>query len=453
MNVVWKLYLVSCFFTNMFKQHNLKNNLTMITSKMRGTKTATVLVMVGTGSKYENKKNSGISHFLEHMIFKGTIKRPTYLEISNELDSMGAEFNAFTGKEYTGYWVKTEKGKIKKALDIVSDMLLNSTLSQEEIDREKGVIIEELNMYEDNPMMHIEDVFEQCLYGDSPAGRDTIGSKETILSFSRKHFTDYFNSQYGPENTIICAAGNINEKSIKKVVESIFLKKQFLDRGKDFCEKEKVIEKQSKPQIKVNYKKTDQTHISLGVRAYPRGHKDEITLKVLSIILGGSMSSRLFINLRERQGLAYYVHTSTEFYTDSGYLTTGAGVPTNKIDQAIKTILVEYNKIKNVLVDEAELQKIKDMMTGRVLLQLESSDSVANWYGRQAILNSTIKRMKKGKFHKNPLTPEEYLMELKAITPAKIKKVASDIFTNNRLNLAVIGPYKTNDKFVRLLKF
>ena len=437
----------------MYKHEILESNLQLITVKMRGTKTATVLVMVGTGSKYESRSNSGISHFLEHMLFKGTEKRQTALDLSSELDCLGAEFNAFTGKEYTGYWVKTESGKIKDAISIVSDMFLNSKLSEEEIQREKGVIIEELNMYEDNPMMHIEDVFEQCLYGDTPAGYDTIGFKDTINGFKRNDFTDYFSSQYGPRNTIICVAGNINEKTIEKTVKSSFLTKDFLGRGKNFHEKEKVQEVQTKPEMKIKYKKTDQAHISLGVRTFPKGHKDEAALKVLSIILGGSMSSRLFINLRERQGLAYYVHTGTEFYTDCGYITTGAGVPVAKVEQAVKTILNEYDKLKNDLVGEVEVQKIKDMLSGRVALQLESSDSVASWYGRQMIQNTAIKRIKKGKTDMKISNPEEYLKQIKAITPAKIKKVANDIFVNKGLNMALIGPYKDSKKFAGLLKF
>ncbi|MFH1661970.1 MAG: pitrilysin family protein [Candidatus Falkowbacteria bacterium] len=413
----------------MHRLRKLQNGLRLITIPMRGTKTATVLVMVRTGSKYEDKKNNGISHFLEHMFFKGTIKRPNTLAIASELDKIGADFNAFTGKEYTGYWVKTESGQIELALDVVSDMLLNSKFDAQEIEREKGVIIEEFNMYRDNPMMYIEDLFEELLYGDQPAGWDTIGTRKNILGFSRKDFVDYFNSQYGAQNTFVCLAGNIkNENSlIKKYFNNL--------KQSDFKNKLETKEKQDKPEIKLHYKKTDQVHLSLGVRAYLYGHKDEFALKILGIILGGSMSSRLFTELRERQGLAYSVRTQAEFYTDSGYLATQAGVPIKKVDQAIKIILSEYNKIKDKKINIKELERTKSLLKGKMALQLESSDNMASWHCRSAILRDKI------------LTPEEFLKKINKVRVSDIKRVAEDIFVNEKLNLAIIGPFRDKKKF------
>ncbi|MCK4554144.1 insulinase family protein, partial [Candidatus Parcubacteria bacterium] len=346
---------------------------------MRGTKTATILVMVKTGSKYENKNNNGISHFLEHIFFKGTDKRPNTLAITSELDSVGAEFSAFTGKEYTGYWVKVGAGQIELALDVVSDMLINSKFEQKEIDREKGVIIEELNMCRDNPIMYIEDLFEELLYGNQPAGWDTIGTKENILGFKRDDFIDYLTLQYGAQNTFVCLAGDISschrnrrneamprsydcDGNVVNLANKYFSKLQI----SDFQDKKPVKEKQNKPQIKLHYKKTDQAHLSLGVRAFSLGHKDEFALKLMAAILGGSMSSRLFIELRERKGLAYSVRTQAEFYTDSGYLTTQAGVPVKKINQAIKIILAEYKKIADNLVEDEELKRAKNLIKGRM---------------------------------------------------------------------------------------
>ncbi len=292
----------------MYNLKKLSNGLNLITIPMRGTKTATILVMVKTGSKYENKKNNGISHFLEHMFFKGTDKRPNTLAIALELDKVGGEYNAFTGKEYTGYWVKVESSQIKLALDVVSDMLINSKFEQKEIEREKGVIIEELNMCRDNPMMHIEDVFEELLYGNQPAGWDTIGTKGNILGFKRRDFIDYLTSQYGVQNVFVCVAGNLGAGTrhgafLREMVNKYFSKLQI----SDFQGKQPVKEKQTKPQVKLHYKKIDQANLSLGVRAFPIGHQDEFILKITSILLGGSMSSRLFIQLRERHGVAYYV--------------------------------------------------------------------------------------------------------------------------------------------------
>lgn len=424
----------------------LKNNLKLITIPMLGTKTATVLVMIKTGSKYETKANSGISHFLEHMFFKGTKKRPGTVSISSELDGIGAEFNAFTSKEYTGCWIKAGKDKIAVAMDVVSDMLLNSKFDAKEIEREKGVIIEELNMYRDNPMMYIEDLFEECLYGDQPAGWDTIGTKENILRFKRGDFIDYLSSQYGAQNTIMCVAGAIPPKEelnrLDRTDRTYKLAKKYFSGLKEsvFRKKPAVIEKQDGPRIKLHYKKTDQAILSLGVRAFPIGHKDEIALKIAAILLGGSMSSRLFIKLRERHGLAYSVKTQAEQYTDSGYLTTEAGVPINKTEEAIKIILAEYKKLAGKAVGKQELEKTKNIIKGRMTIQMEESNNVAVWYACNAALRDKT------------VTPEEFLKKVKRVSAEDIKRVARAIFKENGLNLAVIGPFREKGKFGALLK-
>lgn len=426
----------------MYKLKTLQNGLNLITVPMRGTKTATVLIMVGIGSKYENKKNSGISHFLEHMFFKGAKKWPDTLAISSELDGIGADFNAFTGAEYTGYWVKAEGGKLDLALDVVSDMLLYPKMDAEEIEREKGVIIEELNMYEDNPMMNIEDVFEECLYGDTPAGRDTIGTKETIKSFRQKDFVEYLEAQYNKKTITVCIAGSIEDDAeVEAKILKYFNKKELEKRGENFKEKEKVIENQEKPQLKIKYKKTDQAHIALGVRAYDHSHPDKYALKLLSIIIGGSMSSRLFINLREKQGLAYYVHTSVEAYSDCGYLYTRTGVPVAALERAIAVIMKEYRRAKNEFVEDIELQRAKDLLKGKIAIQMESSDNVANWCGRQAVLGRTIARTENKEEEIKINSPEEYLELINKVKKEDIKRVAEDIFVNKALNLAVIGPF------------
>ena len=431
----------------------LKNGFKLITASMKGTNTITLLLIVGTGSKYETRDNNGISHFLEHMFFKGTKKRPTALKLSSELDSLGAEYNAFTAKEYTGYWIKVEAGKIKKALDIISDMFFNTKLDAKEIEREKGVIVEEINMYNDNPMIYIEDVFEECLYGDTPAGWDTAGSKENVCRFRRKDFTDYLKSQYCAHNTFVCLVGNMgsNQKNMSNLVNKNFFSEDYLSREKSFQEKKPVKENQTKPQIKIYYKKTDQAHLSLGVRTFGYDHKDRLAAKMISIILGGSMSSRLFINLRERNGLAYYVRTESEFYSDAGYLTTRAGVPVDKMGQAIKIIINEYKKIREKQVDKQELKRAKDLLQGRVTIQLEASDNMANWFGRQAVLLNTIQRTNK-KNQDKIIEPNEYFKKINQINLKEMKRVASQIFVNQGLNLAVIGPYKDKNKFNNLLK-
>lgn len=414
----------------------LKNNLRVVTVPVSGTKTATVLVLVGTGARYETRENNGISHFLEHMAFKGTEKRPTTLAITSVLDSIGGEFNAFTSKECTGYYAKVNAAKIETAIDVVSDMVLNSKFEQEEIDREKGTIVEEINMYQDTPMYRVEDLFETCLYGDQPLGWETAGSKENVKKFKREDFLDYLNSQYGSQNIVVCIAGKIDKKTVK-LVEKYFSpsKKTKLQN------KLAVVEKQEKQKSLVEHKKTDQAHISLGVRAYAMCHKNEYALKVMSVLLGGSLSSRITISLRERRGLAYYVRTGNEFYTDTGYMTTQAGVPVDKVGESIEIIIEEYKKLKTELVGKEELQRVKDLINGRVAIQLESSDSNANWYAKQLLLQNKI------------VTPDEYLKRINKVTAKDLMRVANDIFVNNKLNFAVIGPYENKKEFDGLLKF
>lgn len=405
------------------KKTKLKNGMPVFLIKMPNSKSSTILLMFKTGSKYENRQNSGLSHFLEHMFFKGTKNRPTTREISGELDAIGAEFNAFTGKEYTGYYIKSQTGKFDIALDVLSDMLLNSKFEQEEIDRERGVIIEEFNMYENNPLMDIENVFESCLYGDTPAGWDTIGFKKNILNLNRQDFLDYYRSQYGPNGSAIFVAGNFSEtKMINNLEEKFsgFKKNKYKD-------KIKLVEKQTAPAVKIKNKKTDQTTLSLGFRAFPAGHQDESVLKLLSIILGGSMSSRLFIELRERRGLAYYVRSGVELYSDSGYISVQAGIPKNKLAESLKVILNEYKKLKDELVSEEEIDKAKDLFAGRLIVSMEGTDDFTTWYGRQF------------PFRDKFLSPEEVLKKIRKVSSQDVKRLANNLFTNDKLNLAIIG--------------
>lgn len=431
----------------MYKISKLSNQLEIITAPITGAKTITVLVMAATGSRFENKQNSGISHFLEHMFFKGTIKRPSTLAISSELDRVGGEFNAFTGKEYTGFFIKVEAGQLELALDVLSDILFNSKFVAAEIEREKGVIIEELNMYLDNPLIYIEDLFEECLYGDTPAGRDTIGTKQTILKINRQQILDYVNRQYSSDKMIISLAGGFKAGAEK------LIGRYFNDFSKkDYRDKLKTNDAQARPKLNLFYKKTDQAHLSLGVRTYAFAEENEIIAKIISIILGGTMSSRLFTELRERRGLAYYVRTHNEPYTDSGYLTTQAGVPIGKLAEAIKIILDEYGKLTEKLVSPEELNRVKKCLIGRTTLNLESSDSVANWYARQAILFKEQSKNQSGRTAKTILTPEKYYASIKKVTAADIRCVAKEIFVKQKLNLAVIGPYKKEGEFEKILK-
>ena len=422
----------------MYKKTTLNNGLRIITVPIENANSVTVLILVGTGSKYETKDINGISHFLEHMFFKGTKKRPNTLKISETLDMVGGEYNAFTSKEVTGFWAKVDKKHSDVALDWISDIFLNSKFDEKEMEREKGVIIEEVNMYLDTPMAYVGELFEKLLYGDQPAGWRVIGEKENILSFNRKKVVDYFKSHYSPSNVIVCVAGAVDQEEVEKK-----LKDYFKDAEKGTADKKnKVKEVQSEPKVLVHYKKTDQTHFCLGVRAYDLFDKRKYALALLSVILGGNMSSRLFIKVRERNGLAYSIHTSADNSTDVGYLVTQAGIDHKNLEKSVKLILEEYKNLKDKKIGAKELQKAKDYLKGVMSLSLDSSDYQASFYGLQELLEKTV------------LTPEEKFKKIDEVSIDDINKIAEDIFMSEKLNLAVIGPFeeKDSDKLKQLLK-
>lgn len=419
-----------------YKKTTLKNGLRIITVPMKDTQTATVVVMVGVGSRYETEKEAGLSHFIEHMLFKGTQKRPTALAISEELDAIGGEFNAFTSKDRTGYYAKADSKHIETAFDVVADMYLNSKIDAEEIEKEKGTIIQEVNMREDMPMRIVGEIFEELLYKNNFLGRDTLGYKKTIDAFKRKDFLNYMQRFYVANDTTVCVAGKFDDKKIVDLVKRYFSK---MPAGKK-PQFKKVVEAQKNPEVKIKFKKTDQTHLLIGCRSYNENHKDRFVLSLLSIILGGNMSSRLFIEVREKRGLAYYVRTGNDAYEDCGYLATQAGVEHKNLGEAIKVILQEYKKIATEKVSEKELQKAKDYIKGKSVMGLEASDEVAMFFVDQEVKKKKI------------MTIPEIFTKIDKVSSNDILRVAKDIFQENNLNLAIIGPYKDEKKIKSLLK-
>ena len=421
---------------NNYKKTTLKNGLRIITVPSKNTKTAAVLVLVKTGSKYETKDINGISHFLEHMFFKGTKKYPSTLKLIEPLDKIGGIYNAFTSEEYTGYWTKVDADHLDLALRWVSDIYLNSKIEQEEINREKGTILQELNMLLDTPMRYVYDLWTDLLYGDQPAGWDVIGTEEVIKKAKKEQFIKYLKEHYSSKNTIIAIAGNIDyKKTINKV------KKYFKPINSNLVkDKLPVKEEQSKPESLIYYKDTDQTHLHLGVRAYNTFHPDKYALGLLAVILGGNMSSRLWISVRERQGLAYYVGSSIDTDTDTGSFVTRAGVDNQKVEKAIVTILDEYKKISQKKITLAELKKAKDYIKGTSLIGMESSDEKASFYASQELLTNKI------------LTLEEKFSKINKVTVDDIQRVAKDIFKPEKVNLALIGPFKDKKRFEKILK-
>jgi len=419
----------------MFNKKKLENGLRVITVPTDNTKAVTTLVLVGTGSKYENEKNNGISHFIEHMFFKGTEKRPDTLSLAGDLDKVGGSYNAFTSKELTGYWAKVHSNHLDLSLDWVSDIFLNSKLEEDDIEREKGVIIEELNMYLDTPIKHIQEIWEKSLYGDQPAGWLTIGEKENISGFEREDLLEYLNNHYLSENTLVCVAGKIDSQ-IRKSIKNYF---SSIETGQP-KPKQKVEENQKEPNFSPNFKETDQTHLALGVRGFNLFQPKRYAQSILATILGGNMSSRLFIEIREKRGLAYYINTSSDANTDTGYLVTLAGIEHKSVEKAVELILKEYRKLKRGEIEKKELKKAKDYLKGNMTLSLESTDAKASFYSIQEMLTGEV------------LTPEEKFRKIDAVTLDEVKEVAEEMFQSENLNLALIGPHKNEEKFKKLLK-
>ena len=427
-----------CYTLNMnYQKKILQNGVRFITIPMPASPTATIMVLVEAGSKYETKKVNGVSHFLEHFLFKGTARRPKPSDISRELDALGAQYNAFTSQESTGYFAKAHKDKIEKITDIVADMYLNPSLPAGELEKEKGVIIQEINMYEDEPMRHVQDVFMELLYGDAPAGWNVAGTKESVAGLTVGNIAEYRRMHYVAEATTVVVSGAFDEAAMEKYVRKVFENIPATKKP----EKAAVVEEQKSPAILIAKKETDQAHLVLGVRAFGVFDSRVPALRLLATILGGGMSSRLFVKLREELGLCYYVSASPDFYTDHGVFQIAAGVDTARVSAAMEAIMTELRRLAAETVPAAEIRKAKDFLIGNLYLSLESSDELASFYGGQEVLRQTIK------------TPETVADEIEAISSADILDLARRIFISEKLNLALIGPFDDKKTFEHILKF
>lgn len=420
-----------------YKKKILKNGMRIVAVPMKDTKTVTVLVLVEAGSKYENKNKSGISHFLEHMSFKGTTRRPTPAIIHKELDSLGAESNAFTSQELTAYYAKAEYSHYAQILDVISDMYLNPVFSENEMQKEKGVILQEISMNEDLPQRDVGRLFNELLYGDQPAGWSVLGPADVIKNMKRDDFVNYRKLHYVARATTVVVAGKCDSSKVFKDVEKIFRNISTAQK----TPKKPVKEAQKTPQILIKQKKTDQTHLILGLRAYDIFDKRLPVLKVLATVLGKGMSSRLFHKLRDEMGACYYVHAGTDGYTDHGTFEVAIGVNSKRINEVVEVIMKELKKFTVELVEASELKKTKNLMIGRQYLGLETSDSLAEFYGIQEILKHSMQ------------TPEQIQKEVEGVTAKDIMKIAKEIFQNKNLNLAVVGDIKDEAGLKKVLKF
>jgi predicted Zn-dependent peptidase len=418
-----------------FDRQTLPNGLRLLTATMPQAQSVSCFVMLAAGSRYETRESNGIAHFSEHMFFKGTERRPTARDIAGEVDAIGGEFNAFTSKEYTGYYVRCAAEHRDVALDVIVDMLRHSKFDAEEIDREKGVIIEEMNMYFDTPRDFIDGVYEELVYGDHPLGWDIIGRKETVQGATRDTFLDYIGHWYKPSRMVIGVGGRTGDGLVERITE-------LMGDLKDAPTREPLAAPAGMAngsRVKVHTKASDQAHICLGVRSRPIDDPDRYVLTVLATVLGGGMSSRLFTEVRERRGLAYYVFATNHAYTDAGSLYSQAGVDIDRIDEAVETVAAELRKIADEAVPEDELRKAKSFAKGRFALQTESPHGLILFGLRREVLEDRTPE------------PDEVLSGIEAVTAEDVQRVAQGLIADDALRLAVIGPFEDADRFEKLL--
>jgi predicted Zn-dependent peptidase len=419
---------------NVFERNRLDNGLRVLSVNMPQVQSVTCMIMLAAGSRYETPETNGIAHFAEHMFFKGTERRPTARDIGMEVDSLGGEFNAFTGKEYTGYYVRCAADYRDQALDVLVDMLRNSKFEPEEIDREKGVIVEEMNMYFDTPRDFISGVYEELLYGDQPLGWDIIGRKETVRGAKRETFLDYIDRWYKPERMVVGLAGKL-EGDYLGSVERLLGDLEPAETG----EPPAASANGAGPQVKIHRKDSDQAHLCLGVPSYPIVHPDRWALQLLVAVLGTGMSSRLFTEVRERRGLAYYVYAFNQGYTDVGSLYSQAGVDITRSEEAVETIAEQFRKVAAEPVPADELEKARALAKGRFVLRLESPQGMIVYgLGREALNDPALE-------------PDEVLAGLDAVTAEDLQRVAQDVIASNALKLALIGPFDDAKPFEALI--
>lgn len=428
---------------NLYTKRTLPNGIRLISAPLAESQTATIIVMFGTGSRYETPATNGMAHFLEHMFFKGTEKRPNAVDITKTLDGVGAEFNAFTSKDHTAYYVKVAHEHLPLAVDVVSDILLHSRFDEKELEKEKGVIVEEINMYEDNPMMHVHDIFEEEMYKGNSLGWHISGSRETVRATTRKDMVAYKETHYRGDNTVIAVAGRIGPDT-EALIEKAFAKLPGKAPANEAGDKPKFefplfTVDQQQPRVKIMHRASEQAQVILGFPSYSYFEKDEMVAHVLATILGGNMSSRLFVSVREDRALAYMVRASTTLYQDVGNFMIQSGLDKSRLHDAIKVIREELEKAANTGVTEEELKRAKAYIEGKLSINLEDTSSLAQWYGEQELLT------------KRTHTPEDKFKQLAAVTREDVQRVAKHLFDFKKATLAIIGPYKDEQEFVSLL--
>jgi len=418
-----------------YQRNTLSNGLRVLTAPLEHAQSVTCYIMLAAGSRYENAGNRGIAHFAEHMFFKGTERRPTAKDIALEVDRFGGEFNAFTSKEYTGYYIRCAGEQRDQALDVLVDMIRNSKFDPEELEREKGVIVEEMNMYFDTPRDYVSSVYDDLLFGDNPLGWETLGTKETVTGATRDTFLDYISSWYKPARMVVGVAGMTGDDLLPRL-EELLGDIEPADTGEPVPA---AVEQSAEPRVRIHSKDSDQANVCIGLPSYPIDHPDRYALQLLGTVLGTGMSSRLFLEVRERRGLAYYVYALNSSYTDAGTLVSQAGVDLKRADEAVGVIATEFKKLAEEPVPADELEKARALAKGRFVLQTESPNGLLLFGLRREVLEGRAAE------------PSELLAGLDAVTVDDVYRVAQDVIGGQGLRLAVIGPFDDPATFERLL--
>ena len=418
----------------MYTLERLPSGLPVLTAPSEGVESAAVMVFAGAGSRYERNQDRGISHFLEHMFFKGGDKYLTTKDVSAAIEGVGGDFNAFTGKEYAGYYVKAAAKHLDLSCDVLSDMLVHAKFPQEEIEKERGVIMEEERMYQDTPMYRAGWDFEQLLYGDHPLGWDTIGTEDVIRSVQTADFLRHKEALYTPDNLVLAFAGKVDQTQARGLADKFF---------KDIDGKKKnkfdAFDTFGSDRVYLRTKKTEQAHLVLGVPGVGALDKDHFAHKLLAIILGGNMSSRMFLNIREAKGLCYYISTEVDSYLDAGSLSTRAGIDQSRLHEAIALIIHEYDECAEKGITDEELTRAKDYFTGRVTLSLEDTEERAHFYGKQQLLYPKVRDI------------PAYFSEIAKVTKVQVNALAKQLLTHKALRLVVIGQEENKGKLEELI--
>lgn len=412
----------------------LKNGVRVILVPHQDTAAVTVLVSHGVGSLYETKTSNGASHFIEHMMFKGTKRRPDSRTLTRELDSIGADYNAMTSKDYTDYYVKLPHGRFGQAVDLLEDMVHHSSFSTDDIANERGVIIEEIQMYEDNPTMHVMELMEDTMFGDTPLGWNIAGTRETVTKMTKKDLVSYRKRHYTPKRTVIAVAGRFDEVAAIALLQKKFGSRQGA-KTRSSAFPRNIGTAARGPRIVMQKKEIGQVHVAMGFPAYGHGDRRLPALLMLSTILGGTMSSRLYESVREKEGLCYSIHSSPISYLGAGYFMIQSGFARDGAHKALGIVMKELNKMKTKAVTTEELSRARQYLKGRIMLSLEDSGRLANWYAKGVLLNGKI------------TTPEKRLMQLFSVTKQDILKIAQSLFRSSKLTMAVIGPDDDVSKF------